>query len=951
MIERCPLDATGMLAVNAGADHIGEMIEKNTRYEELSLSCRNGPQDCVVGGPLEPLIALKEDLKERGECKSTLLQNPIAYHTSAMEAILQPLTELARNVTWSRPKTPVVCNVLGRVVAKGEDAFTADFPARHCRQTVLFEQGIKDLMLNHLELCAKEATWIEIGPHPSLLPMVKSQTQAVSNSCIASMRKSADPWLTLSDALSQLYFSRYPIRWRETFNGFPMPQCVSLPNYQFDYANFHIEYPRENGTMADMDPSMQSLSTGYNFLANSVRVPPSSDAQELVFETPINILAEFIKGHTVCNYALCPASVYHEMALAAAELFKVSRSGKKDIKEAITVEGLIDVTYLNPLIYHDDSGRTVRTTINLQNGDDDSVKGFTVVSYGVSDSKAVTVHCHGLVKSISKIDAKHKLSKLRAQIDKKKPHITDTAANGLAEVFHTKAIYEKLFPRVVTYSKMYQAIQSISIGHNCTEALAVVRISKSELTNGASFAGDPIFMDILLHAAGFVANLSVKNEDACICKEVKSARIYNHRPNFDQSFEVYCSNLDIAEENAVIANAYAISSEGEIIAVFKGMHFTRVKLAKIEAHFKNTVSKQTKRSNTPGHTSQSIKNDSRKPAAEPLNSNVRPVGQRPELPKNVPKTIDVKAIVAEVCGAELMVVTSDKELEALGVDSLMILELETRIRKASMASFTSDQLTACVTVGDIDQILSCNDADPVSRNSTIPAPTACVSNSDRGEVSQLRPSASSVIAETCGAEEASLSAETELDVLGIDSLMIIELEERLKTAFGPGINTTALATCKSVRNVTDLVGLDGIPVRVESNSSFLEIPAMRLPSADSSSSSSGLALSTPPTPFGPSGNSTDTIKDLSKRLKIEKSLSLIQSGPTVGASLPLVLFHDGSGLDRKYHNIKPLTRELWGLSNPNFFKEIDWESLSSMASAYAKTISANIEATSILGGN
>ena len=67
------------------------------------------------------------------------------------------------------------------------------------------------------------------------------------------------------------------------------------------------------------------------------------------------------------------------------------------------------------------------------------------------------------------------------------------------EVFRTKAIYEKLFPKVMTYSSMYQAVQTISITDDGTEALASVKISISEVTAGTNFGNSSILTDVLLH--------------------------------------------------------------------------------------------------------------------------------------------------------------------------------------------------------------------------------------------------------------------------------------------------------------------------------------------------------------------------------------------------------------------------------------------------------------------
>ena len=91
----------------------------------------------------------------------------------------------------------------------------------------------------------------------------------------------------------------------------------------------------------------------------------------------------------------------------------------------------------------------------------------------------------------------------------------------LQEVFFAKAMYEKTFTRVVIYSPLYQVVQPILINENTDEAFAVCRLQDPENTEDAAKA--TILMNVLLHIAGFVANLKADNGNICICKKVNSA--------------------------------------------------------------------------------------------------------------------------------------------------------------------------------------------------------------------------------------------------------------------------------------------------------------------------------------------------------------------------------------------------------------------------------------------
>ena len=947
MIENCSLNATGMLAVNRGASGFQQFIHTHQAYRDISIACCNSPHDCVVGGPLSALEALKNDLKSNHKYKAAMLANPMAYHTDAMNAILPDLTTVASSVKWSAPQIPVICNVLGRVVAKDEACFAADFPARHCRQTVLFDQGINDALSNHLKNDSEQVLWIEIGPHPSIVPMVKSQASSRNHAFIASMRKSTDPWITLSEAQSQIYHSSLPLQWADTFPTSQMHQCITLPTYQFDYTDFLVKYPHESTKDAT---AQLSLSTGYELLDHQLQIPSSSASNETVFETPITNLAKYITGHIVCGFALCPASVYHEMALAAAERSETSLDNDASCKYTSM---LSKISYINPLLYAEGSTRNVRVMIR-RGGKQDDIKSFTISSYDPSKPKEITHHCRGSVKRQSRATEESKLTMLRAQLQRP---ISLMESMESVEVFKTRAIYEKLFPRVVTYSKMYQAIQAISISPDGTEALATITMPTAEMTTKGKFAVNPVFMDVILHVAGFVANLAAEHDDAFICKEVKSAKVIMEDSDLLQPMTLYCSNTDVAD--GTVGNGYALGSNGQLLAVFKGMHFTRVRLRAVEASFKHAMGGRLPHSENTG-TAQSHRVDGKGQVTAGSRQDATNVGA-PSIKS--PATIDAKAIIAEVCGAVGTALSSESELDGLGIDSLMILELGSRIQGTIKAEITSEELNACVTVRDIEALVSSK------TKQSLPSLDEMASSRPITGDSRQKPAppkanayAAAIIAEICGVNADKVTAKSTLESLGIDSLMMFELEDKFREINSVALEGNALATCKTVGDIDSLIGND----RISSNEDApkLKESALRPPLKERTSSSSedsqlfsdSTQLSTPSTrttstsPL-PGQGPTKAPRDPINLLTSQEPLSLIQPGRRGNDAQPLILIHDGSGLSLPYRKIHNLTRPLWGISNPKAFTADTWPDLDAMAKAYAANIAATINGPGILGGS
>ena len=54
----------------------------------------------------------------------------------------------------------------------------------------------------------------------------------------------------------------------------------------------------------------------------------------------------------------------------------------------------------------------------------------------------------------------------------------------------------------------------------------------------------PAFTDTLLHAAGFMANLSVESEEICICSHVDQVEVFFEALDFDKTFAIYCNIFD-----------------------------------------------------------------------------------------------------------------------------------------------------------------------------------------------------------------------------------------------------------------------------------------------------------------------------------------------------------------------------------------------------------------------
>lgn len=889
MADLCKPSASGMLAVNAPPENVEEILRSRTDLSGLTIACRNSTADCVVAGVLEQIDMLRAHLKEHSIAKCVKLDVPYGFHSAAMDPILEPLTALAETIKISAPKIATGSNVLGRIIGAAD--IDAGYFAQHARQTVRFAEEVQQIA--SLPGFSGAVRYIEIGPHPICLPMVRATLRSLASSAefIPSMHKSKDPWVSLSESLAGLFLSGFPAKWREVFAG-SLAKCIDLPSYPFEGKEFWVKYkehaqPSAIGGSASASPPPpppNSMPTGYAMLASCVQLP--GQGLDGIFETPISQLAPSITGHRVGGAALCPASVYHELAMSAAA-FGVHAT-------TAALNTLSKVRYSHPLVYEDGATKTVRVTLKLDGLTGDS--SFTIASYAGHPDTA-QLHCSGELKQSPRAGIERKFNRRSLKLDRKK--IAIFASNGFRgpETIHTRMLYEVVFPRVVSYSKQYQTIKSMTIDQTGTEGFAVVQMPAGD--KSGRYVVHPVFMDTLLHAAGFIANSAVTAEDACICNEVEQAKILYDEINYDDTFGVFCSIVYLSKESTYIADACAVNPAGKIVGAIKGMSFKKVKLAKFRSHLAHTLGDKSASTSTSTSTQR---------AAAP---------QITAVPA-VDTVRQISRCIADVCGVGIDTITSSTEMAALGVDSLMIFEIADKLKATfTQVSIESSELTACNTVKDLEDIISTRMPAP------IPAAVAvAVAVVDTPPPSP--PSSEPTILDVKGFLETILGvsahdmhASTHLESLGLDSLTSIEILHALKQSIGIDISPDVFSECQTIQDFESLIA----------------------------------RLIPPPSiaPSLPAVAATPDIAEMKKMLQMTSNPVSLHT--RVGTSAPLFLIHDGSGLCTHYQRLTPCERSVWALYNPRFFDTEQWAGgLPEMAATYVRDIQLTSPGPYILGG-
>ena len=304
--SKCQLGTHAMLAIHATTEVAKSVL--GVTFNDLEVACLNGPEDVVLSGTIG--VIEEADKKLRSESiKSSILNVPFAFHSSQVDPIIESYTGAAQAIQFKPPQTPLISPLLGTVIRTG-GVISPSYLGKHAREAVNFCGALRQC---ESEGISNERTlWIEIGPHPICLGMIKS-TLGVNIRGTGTLRNNEKPWTTASKTLSFLYQAGLDLDWSEYHRGFEQSQhLLTLPSYAFDDKNYWIEY--KNNWLLNKGGAPETSFPGPSGPATTtvqrlVSTEKKGDKISLVFETNLSdpAMHSAIIGHLVNGVGLCPA--------------------------------------------------------------------------------------------------------------------------------------------------------------------------------------------------------------------------------------------------------------------------------------------------------------------------------------------------------------------------------------------------------------------------------------------------------------------------------------------------------------------------------------------------------------------------------------------------------------------------------------------------------------------
>jgi acyl transferase domain-containing protein len=271
----------------------------------VSIAAINGPEHVTISGPVLEVDRILTALAADG-ISGRRLSVSHAFHSPAMDPMLDDFTRVAETVTYRAPRLALISNVTGQLA--GDEVTHPAYWREHVRKPVRFADGMQALD----RLGAR--VFVEIGPSSTLLAMARACVPEDSRTWLPSLRKGRDEWTQILDTLAALYGRGVNVDWVGFDGGVPRRR-LSLPTYPFARDRHWLERPaattrrtRRAGRPDDAD---------IHPLVGSRVSSPLLTAT--VFESRVSVAdLPFLGDHRFQDAAVFPAAAYVEAIRAAS---------------------------------------------------------------------------------------------------------------------------------------------------------------------------------------------------------------------------------------------------------------------------------------------------------------------------------------------------------------------------------------------------------------------------------------------------------------------------------------------------------------------------------------------------------------------------------------------------------------------------------------------------------
>ncbi|MEU9447011.1 type I polyketide synthase, partial [Streptomyces sp. NPDC048304] len=352
-----------MVAVQASEEEVLPLLG-----ERVGVAAVNGPQAVVVSGATEAVEEIAERFRAQGR-KVTPLRVSHAFHSPLMEPMLADFREVARSLSYDRPKLPIVSTVTG-VSATDEELTSPEYWVEHVRRTVRYADALQVLAER------KVSRFLEVGPDGTLTALARAVFDGGSRVVVPALRKEGSEQGALLSAVGALHVHGLSPDWSALFPG---ARNITLPTYPFQRRRYWLDPLPGSGRHAGGHPLLGSVVT-------------LADSSAVVSTTVLSTRSHpWLADHTVAGRAVLPTAAYLDFALHLGARVGCDHVATLDQEQALVLDDRTSVELQVVLDAPGDDGtrpfacysRPVTATGAAADGDEDTHRPWTRHAHGV----------------------------------------------------------------------------------------------------------------------------------------------------------------------------------------------------------------------------------------------------------------------------------------------------------------------------------------------------------------------------------------------------------------------------------------------------------------------------------------------------------------------------------------------------------------------------------------
>lgn len=260
MMQALPVQGA-TAAVFAAEGLVREVIRPYA--DAVSIAAINGTGNIVISGETRAVRKALAELEREG-IRTQQLHVSNAGHSSLMEPMLEDFEAAAKQVHFKSPEIPLISNLTGTLFHAEHS--NAAYWRRHARETVRFADGMRTLYGRGYRL------FLEIGPHTTLCESGRQSIPDGAALWLSSLRRDRDDWQQMLESLAQLYAMGMNVDWHGFDRNYDRCRIV-LPTYPFQREHYWLAYEDDRRSPRIENPALQWKATVAAGRRQSMQVP------------------------------------------------------------------------------------------------------------------------------------------------------------------------------------------------------------------------------------------------------------------------------------------------------------------------------------------------------------------------------------------------------------------------------------------------------------------------------------------------------------------------------------------------------------------------------------------------------------------------------------------------------------------------------------------------------